>query len=570
MANGDSSSTTALLGNPMAPETFIEPVADQTLRDMEPRIINMFSSFLKETLSALIGRFFTGFDSDQKAPPVPTYIGEAAAEEAAKVAELVGSLAEEEGYKAGYDAAIAAGIAAEAGAYAAAVGKAAGFKAQVPAKLAAFKMLYTMSMIEEAMKKNTSDNTTIPMPPTPTKIKNKLKYCMDHPHVHTKEIDCFRIGMEEISRKFRYKVDDALFKADQAARKGRRCKIVSKQSSKTVDHHKKLAKKIKKNIANTFEYRYLDLVHVVIETATNATKSAKECSIEYKKLALQRAKTANIILNVTKKLKKDFRENNLPTEGLEKHFPSNNNETENTLNDTMAFIEMTDTDTMVVVDSAKSREVLSAFVEESFMNHQMSTSRVRIRSDQWDELRVTGDPKRPKSPLGYTQKQIVFKLSHSLTTELSEQLTRSLTTHLTNYLNLVLSDAVNEKAPNLAGKEVIRMVVPGISNAISYTSTVVMLRLLPLFLTSALDNVLTNTLTKAITHTLSSSLTHTLKYSPDQESLCYNCRALNKDCDKCRVSWKAEETAEFYLNHDASYFSDYYSLYYTGVGNPRP
>ena len=82
--------------------------------------------------------------------------------------------------------------------------------------------------------------------------------------------------------------------------------------------------------------------------------------------------------------------------------------------------------------------------------------------------------------------------------------------------------------------------------------------------------MLTNTLTKAITHTLSSSLTHTLKYSPDQESLCYNCRALNKDCDKCRVSWKAEETAEFYLNHDASYFSDYYSLYYTGVGNPRP
>ena len=67
-----------------------------------------------------------------------------------------------------------------------------------------------------------------------------------------------------------------------------------------------------------------------------------------------------------------------------------------------------------------------------------------------------------------------------------------------------------------------------------------------------------------------SLLTHTLKYSPDQESLCYNCRALNKDCDKCRVSWKAEETAEFYVNHDASYFSDYYSLYYTGVGNPRP
>ena len=140
--------STAHLGNVMDPETFKEPVADQTFRDMMPRIVNMLSSFLKETLSALLGRFFTGFDSDNKAPPVPTYLAEAAAEEAAKVAELTASLADEEAYKAAYDAAIEAGIAAEAGAYAAAVAKAAGFKALVPGKLAAFKALYEIKFLE--------------------------------------------------------------------------------------------------------------------------------------------------------------------------------------------------------------------------------------------------------------------------------------------------------------------------------------------------------------------------------------------------------------------------------------
>ena len=70
--------------------------------------------------------------------------------------------------------------------------------------------------------------------------------------------------MEEITRKFRFKVDNAMEKADQAARKGRRCKIVSKQSEKTVQHHRKLAKKVKANVENTFEYRLLKLVHRVI------------------------------------------------------------------------------------------------------------------------------------------------------------------------------------------------------------------------------------------------------------------------------------------------------------------
>ena len=77
------------MGNPLAPETFVEPVANQAERDGMPRLVNMLQEFLKPVLSATIGRFFTGFDSDQKAPEVPTFLAEKGAEEAASVAELV-------------------------------------------------------------------------------------------------------------------------------------------------------------------------------------------------------------------------------------------------------------------------------------------------------------------------------------------------------------------------------------------------------------------------------------------------------------------------------------------------
>ena len=101
----------------------------------------------------------------------------------------------------------------------------------------------------------------------------------------------------------------------------------------------------------------------------------------------------------------------------------------------MAFIETTDTDTTVIADSARSRQVLNAFVEESFMNHQQGMSTVHIERSM-DELRAQGIPSDQKVPWDI-HKTIVFKLSHSLTTELSEQLTRSLTVHLVDYFQLV-------------------------------------------------------------------------------------------------------------------------------------
>ena len=168
---------------------------------------------------------------------------------------------------------------------------------------------------------NRSDtNSKSNMPQTPA-YKKQAEVLHGSPHTQAAELDCFRVGMEEITRKFRFKVDNAMDKADQAARKGRRCKIVSKQSEKTVQHHRKLAKKVKANVENTFEYRLLKLVHRVIAVASNATKSAGKCALEYKKLAEAHVKTAHVVLNVTKKLKAVFHRASLPTASLEKAFP---------------------------------------------------------------------------------------------------------------------------------------------------------------------------------------------------------------------------------------------------------
>ena len=178
-------------------------------------------------------------------------------------------------------------------------------------------------------------------------------------------------------------------------------------------------------------------------------------------------------------------------------------------------------------------------------------SGVRISSDQWDELRATGIPSDQKS-LGIYTKTNCFQAVAQFNNGTERAIDKVINRPPGGLFSTGASSSISETAPSLAGKEFVRMVVPGISNAISYTSTVVIMRLLPFYLTSALNNVLTNTLTKAIAHTLSSSLTHTLKYNPTQEQLCYNCRALKRDCDKCAVGWKAGETAEFYLNYDAA------------------
>ena len=95
--------------------------------------------------------------------------------------------------------------------------------------------------------------------------------------------------------------------------------------------------------------------------------------------------------------------------------------------------------------------------------------------------------------------------------------------------------------------------VPSTGTSASYVTSVVVLRLLPMYLTSSLEHVLTKTLTRALTHTLGSTLTHTLSAKK-----------------KHPTTRRAEVDREYYLNHDTSYYSDYYADFYTGNPNPRP
>ena len=102
--------------------------------------------------------------------------------------------------------------------------------------------------------------------------------------------------------------------------------------------------------------------------------------------------------------------------------------------------------------------------------------------------------------------------------------------------------------------------VPSTGTSVSYVSSVVVLRLLPMYMTASLESVFTKTLTRALTHTLGSTLTHTLSAHTNRKK---DTRS-KKDIDRNNIE------REYYLNHDASYYSDYYADFYTGNPNPRP
>ena len=73
----------------------------------------------------------------------------------------------------------------------------------------------------------------------------------------------------------------------------------------------------------------------------------------------------------------------------------------------------------------------------------------------------------------------------------------------------LLSDSLSEKVPDRIIQQIKRALVPSTGTSVSYVTTVVVLRLLPMYLTSSLEHVLTKTLTRALTHTLGSTLTYT-------------------------------------------------------------
>ena len=205
--------------------------------------------------------------------------------------------------------------------------------------------------------------------------------------------------------------------------------------------------------------------------------------------------------------------------------------------------------------------------------------------------------KTPQKALGYVQKTITQSLSHSLTTELSQVrikkeykyiceayrlaltyficlffalsmfcvlcffylckvITSELTMALSDMVSGMLSDTLSATVPNRLVRQIKRALVPSTGTSVSYVSSVVVLRLLPLYLTSSLESVLTKTLTRALTHTLGSTLTHTLSKGGKGA--------------RGEAGRRQEAEREYYLYHDTSYYSDYYADYYTGNPNPRP
>ena len=118
--------------------------------------------------------------------------------------------------------------------------------------------------------------------------------------------------------------------------------------------------------------------------------------------------------------------------------------------------------------------------------------------------------------------------------------------------------------------QITHALAPSTGVSVGYVASVVILRMLPLYLSASLENVLTNTLTRGLTHSLGATLTHTLRHNAESEYYCYFCRVHKKFCEHCNFDPKTDARASYYLERDAAYYSDFYSMFYTGNPNPRP
>ena len=223
-------------------------------------------------------------------------------------------------------------------------------------------------------------------------------------------------------------------------------------------------------------------------------------------------------------------------------------------------------DTGVRVGSSESLAMLHDLVEESRRMHQRGRATHRIEADQWMEL----GEKTPKKALGYVQKTLTQTLSHSLTTEMSAIITTKLTNALNDMITGLLADSLISTVPDRITRQISHALAPSTGVSVGYVASVVMLRMLPLYLSASLENVLTNTLTRGLTHSLGATLTHTLRHDADSEYYCYYCRVHKKFCQHCHYDPATDARASHYLERDTAYYSDFYAMFYTGNPNPRP
>ena len=147
-------------------------------------------------------------------------------------------------------------------------------------------------------------------------------------------------------------------------------------------------------------------------------------------------------------------------------------------------------------------------------------------------------------------------------------------THCTTHNTLTIHlppplQILKKKVPDRIVRQIKRALVPSTGTSVSYVTSVVVLRLLPLYLTSSLEHVLTKTLTRALTHSIGSTLTHTLS-SENKRRRRHGGGTPVEEIRKEKIEERNNAEREYYMNHDAAYYSDYYSDFYTGNPNPRP
>ena len=108
---------------------------------------------------------------------------------------------------------------------------------------------------------------------------------------------------------------------------------------------------------------------------------------------------------------------------------------------------------------------------------------------------------------------------------------------------------------------------PSTGVSVGYVASVVILRMLPLHFPASLENVLTNTLTRGLTHSLGATLTHTLRpmRSPNITAIFVACI---KFVNATLIRRRTQDL--HYLERDAAYYSDFYSMFYNRNPNPRP
>ena len=552
----------ALEGGPMdilSPNTFINPVVEAMLAQAVPRLLQDYEPFLKPTISNAVVGDMVGSGEEGPKPNVPTFSAETLAETTAQKMELVESTAAQT---------------KEAAAEAEQEGKDQLEEAQATAKAMADEK--TEASKAEALKK--SRDQKIEMAENNGARLLLMETSRSRRQTALAELSLQGTTKSEVGQKaaadlaskalvshYQTLSRNGMEQASKHASNARRFEIVAAQAQEEYRNFLSRADKTQKRINSGWwpEYRLLSIEQAGAQQAMEASLRASEAAKASREAATALLKASAAQGNLTRKLAKRHRDRDISQ-------PFDENVSDLVIDVPSSYESsisaLLELDTGVSVGSEESLEIMNSVVEASREMHLRGRATHRIEADQWMEL----GEKTPKKALGYVQKTLTQTLSHSLTTEMSAIITTKLTRALNEMITGLLSDSLISVVPDRITRQISHALAPSTGVSVAYVASVVILRMLPLYLSASLENVLTNTLTRGLSHSLGATLTHTLRHDAKSEYFCYYCRIHKKFCNRCNFDPATDSRASHYLERDTSYYSDYYAMFYTGNPNPRP